>query len=145
VSDVHNHTTQDALAPLSIPAPLSRSHRGTFTSRAFADTRYRLRFWWIKLKALAKHKDWDGLEAFGKSKKSPIGYEPFVVCFPQLCLDYLLICDRLTYWHSTHLNQIRQSTLSLDVTPKVVQIYMSCVVIGRKQPRRARKEVIEVN
>jgi hypothetical protein len=40
------------------------------------------RFWWIKIKALARNKDWDGLEAFAKSKKSPIGYEPFVVsCF----------------------------------------------------------------
>lgn len=37
------------------------------------------RFWWIKLKALARNKDWDGLENFSKSKKSPIGYEPFVV------------------------------------------------------------------
>ena len=37
------------------------------------------RFWWIKIKALARNKDWEGLEAFAKSKKSPIGYEPFVV------------------------------------------------------------------
>lgn len=37
------------------------------------------RWWWVKLKALAGNKDWDGLEAFAKSKKSPIGYEPFVV------------------------------------------------------------------
>jgi hypothetical protein len=37
------------------------------------------RFWWIKLKALATASDWQGLEAFAKSKKSPIGYEPFVV------------------------------------------------------------------
>jgi len=37
------------------------------------------RWWWVKLKALAEIKDWDGLEAFAKSKKSPIGYEPFVV------------------------------------------------------------------
>ena len=37
------------------------------------------RFWRIKLKALAAVKDWDGLEAFAKSKRSPIGYEPFVV------------------------------------------------------------------
>ncbi|WWC61373.1 uncharacterized protein I303_103954 [Kwoniella dejecticola CBS 10117] len=36
------------------------------------------RFWWIKLRALAERKDWEGLEAFAKSKKSPIGYEPFV-------------------------------------------------------------------
>lgn len=37
------------------------------------------RWWWVKLKALAEVKDWDGLEGFAKSKKSPIGYEPFVV------------------------------------------------------------------
>jgi hypothetical protein len=37
------------------------------------------RFWWIKLKALAGNKDWEGLENFAKAKKSPIGYEPFVV------------------------------------------------------------------
>ncbi|RXK39934.1 vacuolar protein sorting-associated protein [Tremella mesenterica] len=36
------------------------------------------RWWWLKLKSYAKNKDWDGLEAFAKSKKSPIGYEPFV-------------------------------------------------------------------
>ncbi|KAL0240233.1 hypothetical protein I308_106782 [Cryptococcus tetragattii IND107] len=36
------------------------------------------RWWWVKLKALAEVKDWDGLEGFAKSKKSPIGYEPFV-------------------------------------------------------------------
>lgn len=37
------------------------------------------RWWWIKLKALVELKDWEGLDAFAKSKKSPIGYEPFVV------------------------------------------------------------------
>ena len=36
-------------------------------------------FWWIKLRALAAAGDWTGLETFAKSKKSPIGYEPFVV------------------------------------------------------------------
>ncbi|KAA0713395.1 Vacuolar protein sorting-associated protein 16 -like protein [Triplophysa tibetana] len=39
------------------------------------------RFWWLKLKALAEKGDWDELEKFAKSKKSPIGYLPFVeVC-----------------------------------------------------------------
>jgi len=36
------------------------------------------RFWYVKLKALIEVRDWDGLESFAKSKKSPIGYEPFV-------------------------------------------------------------------
>ncbi|KAK2888891.1 hypothetical protein Q8A67_014266 [Cirrhinus molitorella] len=39
------------------------------------------RFWWLKLKALAVKEDWEELEKFAKSKKSPIGYLPFVeVC-----------------------------------------------------------------
>lgn len=36
------------------------------------------RWWWLKLKALAAAKNWSQLEQFAKSKKSPIGYEPFV-------------------------------------------------------------------
>lgn len=36
------------------------------------------RWWWLKLKALAAAKNWTVLETFAKSKKSPIGYEPFV-------------------------------------------------------------------
>uniref|UniRef100_A0A8C1HY65 Vacuolar protein sorting-associated protein 16 homolog n=1 Tax=Cyprinus carpio carpio TaxID=630221 RepID=A0A8C1HY65_CYPCA len=39
------------------------------------------RFWWLKLKALAEKEDWEELEKFGKTKKSPVGYLPFVeVC-----------------------------------------------------------------
>lgn len=41
------------------------------------------RFWWIKLRALAERRDWDEIDQFSKSKKSPIGYEPFF----QECLD----------------------------------------------------------
>ena len=37
-----------------------------------------IRFWHLKLRALTEAKDWEGLDAFAKSKKSPIGYEPFV-------------------------------------------------------------------
>lgn len=29
--------------------------------------------------ALAGSKDWDGLEEFAREKKSPVGYEPFIV------------------------------------------------------------------
>ena len=36
------------------------------------------RWWYIKLKSLIELRDWDALETFAKSKKSPIGYEPFV-------------------------------------------------------------------
>ncbi|TFK21145.1 vacuolar protein sorting 16 isoform 1 [Coprinopsis marcescibilis] len=36
------------------------------------------RFWYVKLSALIDAQDFEGLEAFAKSKRSPIGYEPFV-------------------------------------------------------------------
>lgn len=36
------------------------------------------RFWNIKIRALVESQDWDGLRAFANSKKSPIGYTPFV-------------------------------------------------------------------
>nr|KAF6359287.1 VPS16 core subunit of CORVET and HOPS complexes [Pipistrellus kuhlii] len=42
------------------------------------------RLWWLKLTALAALEDWEELEKFSKSKKSPIGYLPFVeICMKQ--------------------------------------------------------------
>lgn len=39
------------------------------------------RYWWIRIQILSETFQWDELEKFSKSKKSPIGYEPFVeVC-----------------------------------------------------------------
>lgn len=45
------------------------------------------RWWWLKLKVLVELKDWEGLDAFAKSKKSPIGYEPFVVSTTMMTSD----------------------------------------------------------
>jgi hypothetical protein len=36
------------------------------------------RFWYIKLYALTSIRDFEGLDAFARSKRSPIGYEAFV-------------------------------------------------------------------
>lgn len=36
------------------------------------------RYWYIKLYALTEIRDFESLETFAASKKSPIGYEPFV-------------------------------------------------------------------
>ncbi|PPQ73925.1 hypothetical protein CVT26_006551 [Gymnopilus dilepis] len=36
------------------------------------------RFWYVKLYALTEARDFESLEAFSRSKRSPIGYEPFV-------------------------------------------------------------------
>ncbi|XP_032879449.1 vacuolar protein sorting-associated protein 16 homolog [Amblyraja radiata] len=42
------------------------------------------RFWWLKIAALAEKGDWEELEKFSKSKKSPIGYMPFV----EICVKH---------------------------------------------------------
>ncbi|XP_072434982.1 vacuolar protein sorting-associated protein 16 homolog isoform X2 [Chiloscyllium punctatum] len=42
------------------------------------------RFWWLKISALAEKQDWEELEKFSKSKKSPIGYMPFV----EICVKH---------------------------------------------------------
>uniref|UniRef100_A0A1A9UWX3 Vacuolar protein sorting-associated protein 16 homolog n=1 Tax=Glossina austeni TaxID=7395 RepID=A0A1A9UWX3_GLOAU len=64
------------------------------------------RFWWLRIISLSNKYKWDDLEKFSKSKKSPIGYEPFVeVCLKQNNLTearkYILKCreDRKSYWY----------------------------------------------
>lgn len=40
------------------------------------------RFWWLRITVLAESFQWEELDKLSKSKKSPIGYEPFV----EICL-----------------------------------------------------------
>uniref|UniRef100_W5MDE9 Vacuolar protein sorting-associated protein 16 homolog n=1 Tax=Lepisosteus oculatus TaxID=7918 RepID=W5MDE9_LEPOC len=42
------------------------------------------RYWWLKISALAEKEDWEELEKFSRSKKSPIGYLPFV----EICVKH---------------------------------------------------------
>ncbi|XP_075231443.1 vacuolar protein sorting 16 [Lycorma delicatula] len=42
------------------------------------------RYWWLRLQCLGELSDWIELEKLSKSKKSPVGYEPFV----DICLKY---------------------------------------------------------
>lgn len=42
------------------------------------------RYWWLRIQCLAEQDSWSDLEKFSKSKKSPIGYEPFI----DQCLKY---------------------------------------------------------
>ncbi|CAM0139156.1 Vacuolar protein sorting-associated protein 16 [Umbelopsis sp. WA50703] len=56
------------------------------------------RFWWLKLQGLVEIRDWENLDKLAKSKKSPIGYEPFVQeCIKvrqlQEASKYILKCD----------------------------------------------------
>lgn len=41
------------------------------------------RYWWMRILTLVDQHNWVELEKFSKSKKSPIGYEPFV----EVCLQ----------------------------------------------------------
>ncbi|KAI5475070.1 hypothetical protein MNV49_001946 [Pseudohyphozyma bogoriensis] len=57
------------------------------------------RFWYVKMKAFIEVRDWEGLEAFAKSKKSPIGYEPFVEALvvagsQRQALSYIPKCEQ---------------------------------------------------
>jgi hypothetical protein len=55
-------------------------------------------FWYVKLQALTATGDFEGLDAFSKSKRSPIGYEPFVRHLVEKghtreALSYVARCD----------------------------------------------------
>ncbi|KAL1696024.1 Vps16, C-terminal region-domain-containing protein [Schizophyllum commune] len=56
------------------------------------------RFWYTKLYALTSVRDWEALDTFAKSKRSPIGYEPFVRHLiekghPTQAVPYVARCD----------------------------------------------------
>ncbi|KAJ7740038.1 Vps16, C-terminal region-domain-containing protein [Mycena maculata] len=56
------------------------------------------RFWYVKLQALISTTDFEGLDTFSKSKRSPIGYEPFVHQLVEAghskeALSYVVRCD----------------------------------------------------
>ncbi|CAB1327603.1 unnamed protein product [Coregonus sp. 'balchen'] len=55
--------------------------KNEFGAKSLIDDVTVVRYWWLKLTALAEKEDWEEMEKFAKSKKSPIGYLPFVeVC-----------------------------------------------------------------
>ncbi|KAJ7359364.1 vacuolar assembling/sorting protein VPS16 [Mycena albidolilacea] len=56
------------------------------------------RFWFVKMQALVSTSDFEGLDTFSKSKRSPIGYEPFVrhlvdAGYPKEAISYVIRCD----------------------------------------------------
>lgn len=68
-----------------------------------------LSFWYLKLHALTEVRDFEGLEAFSRSKRSPIGYEPFV--------RYLV--------SKGHAKEAVQYVTRCD-SPKRVDLYVEC-------------------
>lgn len=58
------------------------------------------RFWYLKLYGLTEARDFDSLDAFARSKRSPIGYEPFVhhlveKGYSKEATTYIVKCDSL--------------------------------------------------
>ena len=46
---------------------------------------YLQRFWWAKVHGLCAIGDFEELERFSRQKKSPIGYEVYIVCMYSAC------------------------------------------------------------
>ncbi|KAG0040394.1 hypothetical protein BGZ82_003119 [Podila clonocystis] len=110
---------EESLKLLQSQAQLEKDFNQPFTGLSLSSTVYKLitinqgsratkvrndfqmpdkRFWWIKLRALVEIRDWDGVATLAKSKKSPIGYEPFVEeCVKAMqyreAAKYILKCD----------------------------------------------------
>jgi len=87
------------------------------------------RFWYIKLYALTESRDFEALDAFAKSKRSPIGYEPFVhhlveKGYSKEAIPYVSRCD----------------------SPKRVDLYVECGewrMAGRECKERNDKAKLE--
>ncbi|KAF9437396.1 hypothetical protein BGZ76_000869 [Entomortierella beljakovae] len=110
---------EDSIKLLQTQIQLEKDYSQPFTGLSISSTVYKLiiinqskraekvrsdfkmpdkRFWWIKLRALVEGRDWEGLAILAKSKKSPIGYEPFVEeCVKAMqfkeASKYILKCD----------------------------------------------------
>ncbi|KAK9823042.1 hypothetical protein WJX81_002597 [Elliptochloris bilobata] len=81
-ADLEAETAHACFLGLSLAATLRQCIRlGNARAAARVRTEFRVsdkRFWPLKVRTLAREKDWDGLEAFAREKKPPIGFEPFV-------------------------------------------------------------------
>lgn len=87
------------------------------------------RFWYIKLHALTAIRDFEALEHFARSKRSPIGYEAFVrhlveAGHPREAAAYVIRCD----------------------APKRVELYVLCNdwrAAGKEYKERGDKKGLE--
>lgn len=90
---------------------------------------FRCRFWYIKLHALTVLRDFEGLDAFARSKRSPIGYEAFV--------RHLVTTG--------HLKEAASYVMRCD-THKRVDLYVLCEdwrAAGRECKERGDKKAME--
>lgn len=66
---------------ISVNDTIFRLIRTGYSSRALkVKNEFRVpekRYWWLRLRALVAKRDWNEIEEWGKTKKSPVGWEPF--------------------------------------------------------------------
>lgn len=87
------------------------------------------RFWYLKLHALTALRDFDGLNAFARSRRSPIGYEAFV--------RHLVSAG--------HLKEAASYVIRCDA-PKRIELYVLCEdwrAAGRECKERGDKKGLE--
>jgi len=87
------------------------------------------RFWYVKLHALTTMRDFEGLDAFARSKRSPIGYEAFV--------RHLL--------EKGHSKEATSYVIRCD-SPRRVDLYVECGdwrLAGRECKERGDKAKLE--
>jgi hypothetical protein len=86
-------------------------------------------FWYLKLHALTEIKDFEGLDTFSKTKRSPIGYESFV----RHLVDKGYAKEGVTY-------------VSRCDSPKRVDLYVECGewrLAGKECKERGDKAKLE--
>ncbi|KAL6850797.1 Vacuolar protein sorting-associated protein 16 [Amphichorda felina] len=92
------HALKEAMTLLRLQGSLDRDLTDTFTGLSVNDTMFKLIrlgyhgrakkiqsefkvpekvVWWIRLRALVEKRDWAEIEDIGRSRNSPIGWEPF--------------------------------------------------------------------
>ncbi|KAM4023866.1 vacuolar protein sorting-associated protein 16 homolog [Anomaloglossus baeobatrachus] len=105
-NDLAAKVTEDQIKLLRIQRSLQEKLDKPYLDHSLHDTIYKLifdgmhkkaeqlykelripdkRYWWLKISALAEREGWEELENFSKTKKSPIGYLPYV----EICMKHL--------------------------------------------------------
>jgi hypothetical protein len=93
---------------------------------------YEARFWWLKLRALVEMRDWEELEQFARSKKSPIGYLVSKYGFSQCCYIYRWI-SHLPNNVLKQFSLMKQPNILNVVMPHFVLVYIFVLAISKQQ------------
>jgi len=112
--DFSAKSSDDEIRLLLLQKKLETELKQAFVGESLSDTLYRLyllgqpkyaqqivsefkvpekRLWWIRIRTFGEMKDWEGLLAFSREKKPPIGFKPFA----EICLESAQIAEAMKY------------------------------------------------